>query len=104
MEYPRIMNKVIFLLAVFVLPFVFYSKNARASDFCNGFEAGYITGYKQSSGSSFDPFTPFCPFRPFKRFNDPESDYEHGYIIGYEKGLQKGKTHQGQVLPSLSDE
>ena len=62
-----------------------------ASEFCDGFERGYITGYKQSSGSGFDPFVPFCPFQPFKRLNDPESDYEHGYIIGYETGLKKGK-------------
>jgi hypothetical protein len=64
-----------------------------ASEFCDGFEAGYVTGYKQSSGSSFDPFVPFCPFQPFKGFNDPQSDFEHGYIIGYEKGLKEGTDH-----------
>ena len=66
--------------------------HAGGNQFCPGFERGYISGYKQSSGSSFEPFTPFCPFQPFKGFNDPESDYEHGYIIGYEKGLQKGRN------------
>jgi len=60
------------------------------SDFCKGFGTGYITGYKQASGSSFDPFVPFCPFQPAKGFNDPDSDYEHGYIIGYEKGKKEG--------------
>ena len=64
---------------------------AGQNQFCPGFERGYTTGYKQSSGSSFEPFTPFCPFQPFKGFNDPESDYEHGYIIGYEKGLREGR-------------
>jgi hypothetical protein len=63
---------------------------ADQNEFCAGYERGYITGYKQSSGSSFDPFPPFCPFQPFKGFNDPESDYEHGYIIGYEDGVRAG--------------
>ena len=64
---------------------------ASQKQFCPGFERGYISGYKQSSGSGFEPFTPFCPFQPFKGFNDPKSDYEHGYIIGYEKGLREGR-------------
>jgi len=63
---------------------------ASKSQFCAGFEQGYITGYKQASGSSFDPFVPFCPFQPFKQFSDPESDWEHGYTIGYRKGLAEG--------------
>ncbi len=76
------------------LIFLFSSVTPTLADsrqFCKGFKAGYTTGYKQSSGSGFDPFTPFCPFQPFKGFNDPDSDYEHGYIIGYEKGLQRGR-------------
>jgi len=63
---------------------------ASQDEFCAGFERGYIAGYKQSSGSSFDPFTPFCPFQPFKKFSDPASDFEHGYIIGYETGRVEG--------------
>jgi hypothetical protein len=62
-----------------------------ASDFCRGFERGYIVGYKQSSGSSYDPYVPYCPYQPYKKYNDPQSDYEHGYIIGYEKGLIEGR-------------
>jgi hypothetical protein len=30
------------------------------TDFCRGFEAGYITGYKKASGSSFDPLFLFA--------------------------------------------
>lgn len=71
--------------------FILLGSGAFASEFCDSFERGYITGYKQASGSSFDPFTPFCPFQPFKGFNDPESDFEHGYIIGYEQGLSEGR-------------
>jgi len=63
---------------------------ADSSEFCQGFERGYITGYKRASGSSFDPFTPYCPFQPFKAFNDPQSDFEQGYVIGFEKGMQEG--------------
>jgi len=68
-----------------------FSINIFASEFCDGFERGYITGYKQVSGSSYDPYTPYCPYQPYKGYNDPESNYEHGYIIGYEKGLQEGR-------------
>jgi hypothetical protein len=67
---------------------------ALADQFCDGFKRGYITGYKQASGSSFEPFAPFCPFQPFKRFNDPSSDFEHGYIIGLQKGLEDGRSRR----------
>ena len=81
------MKKTIFILIFLCL----FSVSAFASDFCDGFERGYITGHKQASGSGLDPLTPLCPLQPIKGFNDPESDYEHGYIIGYEKGLGAGK-------------
>lgn len=68
-----------------------FSLSAYASEFCEGFKRGYITGYKQTSGSSYDPYTPYCPYQPYKGYNDPKSDYEHGYIIGYEEGLRKGR-------------
>ena len=58
----------IIVLAIGLSSFAFASQN----EFCSGFERGYTTGYKQSSGSSFKPFTPFCPFQPFKGFNDPD--------------------------------
>lgn len=61
------------------------------SDFCRGFERGYITGYKQSSGDMYDPYPPYCPYQPYKGYNDPQSDYEHGYIIGYDQGLVEGR-------------
>ena len=80
------------LLITVLILFGFSSQvQANQNQFCAGFERGYTSGYKQSSGSSFEPFTPFCPFQPFKGFNDPKSDYEHGYIIGYEKGIQEGR-------------
>jgi hypothetical protein len=81
------------LLTVSILLIGFSSSiYAGQNQFCAGFERGYVTGHKQSSGSSFAPFTPFCPFQPFKGFNDPKSDYEHGYVIGYEKGVQEGQN------------
>lgn len=72
--------------------FAFFAPSlAVASEFCSGFEHGYITGYKQASGSSYEPYTPYCPYQPYKAYNDPESDLEHGYIIGFEQGLQEGR-------------
>ena len=81
----RLLTTVILITGLSSLAF------SSQNQFCPGFERGYTTGYKQSSGSSFKPFTPFCPFQPFKGFNDPKSDYEHGYIIGYEKGMREGR-------------
>lgn len=81
------MRKNIFIVTVFS---ILFSTSVFASQFCDGFGQGYKTGYKQASGSGFDPFIPFCPFQPFKGFNDPKSDYEHGYIIGLSQGMAKG--------------
>ena len=81
------MNKKVLLISIFS---ILISSTAFASEFCDGYKRGYVTGYKQASGSGFDPFTPFCPFQPFKKYSDPDSDYEHGYIIGYEDGYEKG--------------
>ncbi|MEZ5904722.1 MAG: hypothetical protein R3C69_06340 [Geminicoccaceae bacterium] len=55
---------------------------AAASEFCDEFARGYITGYKQTSGSSRDPRMPRCPRQPRKQRNDPQNDFERGYIIG----------------------
>lgn len=60
------------------------------TDFCRGFEHGYVTGYKKASGTSFDPYVPYCPYQPYKNYGDPQSDYEYGYFIGLEKGLNDG--------------
>ena len=67
-----------------------FSVSAFASEFCDGFKQGYITGHKQSSGSSLKPLTPRCPLKPLKGFGDPKSDYEFGYTIGYRKGISEG--------------
>ena len=76
--------------AVFAATLLLLAGNALATEFCDGFEAGYTTGYKQARNNSFDPFVPFCPFQPFKSFGDPESDFEHGYTIGYKQGTEDG--------------
>ena len=82
------LKKLLFVASCYL---IFCGEALAKSEFCEGFERGYITGYKQSSGSSYDPYTPYCPYQPYKRYNDPDSDFEHGYIIGYEKGIQKGR-------------
>ena len=72
-----------FLLTLF---FIFFISTAHASDFCNGFNNGFITGWKMARNSNMKPFLPFCPMKPIKGFGDPKSDYEHGYIIGFKQG------------------
>ncbi len=67
-----------------------FSVSVYASDFCAGFEAGYITGYKQAKSTSLSPLVPLCPLQPLKGFGDPKSDYEHGYTIGFRKGASGG--------------
>ena len=85
----RIFKKVLSLLQIIFLSVVFINP-ALADAFCDGFELGYITGYKQASGSSLDPLPPLCPLQPLKKLSDPESDFEHGYTIGFRKGLIEG--------------
>lgn len=63
---------------------------ASSREFCSGFERGYVTGYKKAKGSSLDPLIPLCPLQPLKGFGDPESDFEHGYTVGYDKGIDAG--------------
>jgi hypothetical protein len=72
------------------LLFIASTNIAMADGFCDGFEHGYITGYKQGSGSSIDPITPICPIEPIKGLNDPDSDFEFGYTIGYQQVLRAG--------------
>lgn len=72
-----------------LISFIF-SSVAFADAFCDGFEQGYITGYKQAKGTSLEPLTPLCPLQPLKGFGDPESDFEHGYTIGFKKGMAAG--------------
>ena len=76
-------NKNIFAIVIFI---ILFSTPAFAGSFCDGFEKGYISGYKQVKNTGLDPLVPLCPLQPLKNFGDPESDFEHGYIIGLKKG------------------
>ena len=73
-------------LILFLLMSLSFTVHADRNEFCDGFERGYKVGYKRAHNTSYDPFVPFCPFQPFKKYGDPQSDYEHGYVIGLEKG------------------
>ncbi len=79
-------------LAVFTAILFLLAGNALATEFCDGFEAGYKTGYKQAKNTSLDPLVPLCPLQPLKRFGDPDSDREHGYTIGFRQGTARGST------------
>ena len=75
-------------LLVIVIVSLAITTSAIADQFCDGFERGYVAGYKRATGSSLDPLPPLCPSQPLKRLSDPDSDFEHGYIIGYERGVR----------------
>ena len=81
------LNRKNFLVAAF---FTLFSVSAFADQFCSGFERGYVTGYKQVSGQGLDPLVPLCPLQPLKKLSDPDSDWEHGYVIGLRMGMAAG--------------
>lgn len=78
--------------------------SALARDFCAGFEQGYKTSFKSSSNSALDPLTPPCPPQPPKLLGDPESDYEHGYVIGFRSlgpaGLTSSERNRASTAPT----
>jgi|TARA_B110000908_G_C10070560_1_gene364892 hypothetical protein len=78
------MKKISVLTLVFGMLFSF---NALASQFCDGFKQGYISGRNQAKGINFTSITPVCPVQPVRGFGDPKSDYEFGYTIGYRTGM-----------------
>jgi len=78
------------LFVVLFLLLLCFPSLAFADSFCDGFEKGYKTGYMQAKKSSLPPLTPLCPLQPLKSFGDPDSDFEHGYTIGFQKGLVEG--------------
>lgn len=60
---------------------------ASTAQFCAGFERGYVAGYQKANNTSLTPIVPSCPIQPIKGFGDPESDFEHGYQIGFTRGM-----------------
>lgn len=86
-----------FLKNVCLFVFLFLSPlTVLASDFCDGFQRGFKVGYKRTSGVSLDPLPPLCPLQPLKGLSDPQSDYEHGYIIGMEEGMVRAAQESGR--------
>jgi len=79
------MKKLILIAAIILI----ITTLAWASSFCAGFERGYVVGYQKASGASYTPFVPSCPFQPYS--NGTQSDYEQGFIIGYNQGLREGR-------------
>lgn len=74
------------LITIFLVLFSISTAHAY-SDFCAGFEQGYITGYKKAKNAVMNPMVPMCPMQPMKTMSDPQSNFEHGYLIGLRKGL-----------------
>ena len=77
-------------LALIVFFTILYASSVLASEFCDGFKKGYITGYKQAAQTSLTPLVPLCPLKPLKGFGDPKSDFEFGYTIGFRQGVAEG--------------
>ena len=78
------------ILTLIVL--VGFGTTAVASEFCEGFSQGYITGYKQAKGTKVEPRVPECPLKPVRGAGDPRADFEFGYTIGFKKGTSKGSN------------
>jgi hypothetical protein len=72
-------------LALLMLP-----AHAGQREFCAGFEEGYETGYMQEANTSIPPYAPYCPTQTFETHADPDSDFEHGYTVGYRTGIADG--------------
>lgn len=53
-------------------------------DYVDGFRNGYIAGYKKFTGSSAACGVPGMPGRRGKRPSDPHSNYDWGFVVGYE--------------------
>jgi hypothetical protein len=68
-----------------------FSAHAGQNEFCNGYNAGYLEGYKWASSSIFEPAVPLCPLMPRKTARDPRDDFEHGREVGYEQGKAAGE-------------
>ena len=67
-----------------------FSFPVLASELCDGFIQGYITGYKKARNSNLTPLVPLCPLESLKGFGDPQSDTEMGYILGFNQGQADG--------------
>lgn len=77
---------IVSIFAILILILSLPSASTPAQ-FCSGFESGYVAGYQQSNNTSLTPLVPICPMQPMKGFGDPESDFEHGYQIGFLRGM-----------------
>lgn len=81
------MKRILYSVLIF-LSFVGSAFGADQKAFCDGFRAGYVTGYKQASQQNLKPLLPLCPLEPMKMFSDPQNDFEFGYL----KGLTTGRN------------
>ena len=75
------------LLITFVM---FFSVSASATQFCDGFQAGYMAAKKQQRNSALVGMAPMCPMMPMRGFGDPQGDFEFGYTIGFRRALMGG--------------
>ncbi len=70
-----------------------YAASVNKADFCNGYKRGYGAGYQKATNLPYAKVPIYCPYKQgsnwYKKDSSSQSDFEHGYIIGYEDGLKK---------------
>lgn len=81
------MKRLIYAFLVTSIFFTVSVVSASSQQFCAGFERGFIAGYQKIKNTSVPPVAPVCPVQPIKMIGDPESDFEHGYQIGFVRGM-----------------
>ncbi|WP_411361152.1 hypothetical protein [Pseudidiomarina sp. YC-516-91] len=81
------MKKSLYITLTIALAIFVSEVLASTAQFCAGFERGYVAGYQKANNTTLRPIVPICPIQPLKGFGDPESDFEHGYQIGFVEGM-----------------
>jgi hypothetical protein len=67
---------------------------APASEFCRGFERGYVVGYKRVNGQGLDPPPPVCPMQPMRLLGETQNDFEHGFAVGMDHGIEAASARR----------
>lgn len=87
------------IISVIIVMFTF-NTSALASQFCDGFEAGFAVGYKKVKGGyAFAGLPPICPIQPIKGYGEWDlSDFEHGFNVAKDKVRDDYYAHNMRVV------
>lgn len=70
------MKKIVIILGIFCLSF-----GIKQSDFCDGWEKGYVDGWCYKKVNCYAPYVPHCPYPNYN---------EDNFMGGYKKGFLQG--------------